>query len=152
MLAVRDAARILKDADPEEEDADLLERIKALGFPQAAAVRVFRHATRRYAPLTCRSCKKVFTPKAMSTIDWPWCHKCRKAETPEQEFKNRARRLAMQALDKGKIKRKPCERCGTTLDLHMHHPDYSRPRYVIWLCVRCHAAEHKAEGVSRATV
>lgn len=151
ILAVRDAAKILRGASPEDEDADLLERIKACGLPQSAAVRVFWHTTYRFAPLTCRSCEKVFKPKSKRTIDWPWCHQCRKGpETPEEKFKNRARRLASQALDCGKIQRQPCQSCGTDRDLHMHHPDYSRPRYVIWLCRNCHTEEHKR--VARETI
>lgn len=56
------------------------------------------------------------------------------------------------ALNQGKLKYQPCSKCGWKHSVHMHHPDYSRPLYVIWLCWRCHAAEHKAERVSRATI
>lgn len=152
MLAIRDAAKILNTASPEEEDADLLERVKAVGLPQSAAVRVFRHVLHRYAPLTCRKCQKQFLPRAIRTIDWPWCFQCIKGpSTPEQDFKNRARALAAQALNSGKIKAAPCTVCGNQF-AQMHHPDYSRPRHIVWLCAVCHAAEHKNLRVSRATV
>ncbi len=35
-----------------------------------------------------------------------------------------------------------CENCGATEKLHRHHPDYSRPLYVITLCYICHKEEH----------
>ena len=35
-----------------------------------------------------------------------------------------------------------CEVCGTTENLHMHHPDYSKPAWVITLCPEHHAEIH----------
>ncbi len=69
--------------------------------------------------------------------------------TPEQRMKSNARSMANVYLRRGKIKRKPCEhinpetrrRCGAWAE--MHHPDYSKPLEVIWLCVPHHGAEHK---------
>jgi len=37
------------------------------------------------------------------------------------------------AIRYGKLKRKPCEICGEKKS-HGHHPDYSKPLLVIWLC------------------
>ena len=36
---------------------------------------------------------------------------------------------------------KVCEKCGGEAK-HRHHPDYSRPTFVMFLCVPCHSAEH----------
>src|SRR5215471_519378 len=36
-----------------------------------------------------------------------------------------------------------CERCGRTCAPQAHHPDYSRPLAVEWLCVLCHFEEHR---------
>lgn len=36
-----------------------------------------------------------------------------------------------------------CERCGKKARLHAHHPDYSKPLAVDWLCQWCHVQEHK---------
>lgn len=33
-----------------------------------------------------------------------------------------------------------CERCGETNNLEAHHPDYSKPKQVQWLCRKCHVA------------
>lgn len=40
-------------------------------------------------------------------------------------------------------KKKPCERCNSTLNVHAHHDDYSRPLDVIWLCPIHHKERHK---------
>ena len=52
------------------------------------------------------------------------------------------------AVGSGRVKRLPCEACGAILS-EGHHPDYSKPLEVVWLCLACHRAEHrrlKAEG------
>lgn len=42
----------------------------------------------------------------------------------------------------GKIKREPCQKCGEE-KTHGHHPDYSEPLKVVWLCPLCHKKVHK---------
>lgn len=61
--------------------------------------------------------------------------------TPLQKMKDNARSYAGMYLRRGEIKRKPCRDCGARAQ--MHHPDYSKPLEVIWLCVPHHRAEHK---------
>jgi hypothetical protein len=37
-----------------------------------------------------------------------------------------------------------CERCGAApKQLHKHHPDYSKPLDIIWLCSKCHGLAHR---------
>jgi len=36
----------------------------------------------------------------------------------------------------------PCSQCGSKENLARHHPDYSKPKDVIILCRKCHAAAH----------
>lgn len=47
------------------------------------------------------------------------------------------------AVQSGKIVRPDCcSVCGISCVPEGHHPDYSRPLYVIWLCKDCHEAAH----------
>lgn len=45
------------------------------------------------------------------------------------------------ALYKGLLVRKPCEVCGS-IKSQAHHPDYSKPLEVKWLCILHHMREH----------
>lgn len=47
-----------------------------------------------------------------------------------------------EALRTGRLKRRPCEKCGAR-KAHAHHDDYDRPLAVRWLCPLHHRAEHK---------
>ena len=50
------------------------------------------------------------------------------------------------AVRRGEIVRPSrCTRCGEERRLHAHHPDYSRPLFVEWICTRCHGKEHRKE-------
>ena len=55
--------------------------------------------------------------------------------------KERARRTVDNALARGKLKRKPCVKCGGKAQAH--HEDYSKPLEVMWLCPLHHAERHK---------
>ena len=44
------------------------------------------------------------------------------------------------AVRDGKLKKQPCFICGKSAQAH--HPDYSRPLDVIWLCVKHHNEAH----------
>lgn len=52
-----------------------------------------------------------------------------------------ARRAVGNAIRKGQLVREPCKYCGD-LPTVGHHPDYSKPLDVVWLCRPCHRAEH----------
>lgn len=53
----------------------------------------------------------------------------------------RAHSAVSYALRSGKMKKLPCEFCGTER-VHAHHKDYSKPLEVVWLCARCHHRLH----------
>lgn len=60
---------------------------------------------------------------------------------------NRDKYLAHKAVEnavvRGDIVAKPCERCGDGSGAHAHHDDYSKPLAVLWLCPRHHAERHR---------
>lgn len=57
-----------------------------------------------------------------------------------QKFK--ARELLQAKVRSGVILRLPCEKCGKR-KTQAHHPDYSRPLDVRWLCVKHHGEVHR---------
>jgi hypothetical protein len=57
--------------------------------------------------------------------------------------KTRARWIYQNALRSGKIKHQnQCSVCPNDKFIHGHHPDYSKPLEVIWLCPKCHKLAH----------
>lgn len=64
-----------------------------------------------------------------------------RADNPEKVWAQRALRAAVKM---GIVEPKPCERCGGE-PAEAHHPEYSRPADVIWLCRPCHKRVHAAE-------
>jgi hypothetical protein len=48
------------------------------------------------------------------------------------------------AVKTGALARTACERCGSSENVEGHHPDYSKPLEVEWLCRSCHKAHHGA--------
>lgn len=63
--------------------------------------------------------------------------------TDEQKRKDRCRSYAGVYLRRGKLQKQPCQNCGSE-DSEMHHPDYSKPLEVEWLCRECHLDWHWA--------
>ncbi len=54
----------------------------------------------------------------------------------------RANIAVMNALQSGRLLREPCHVCGV-IPAQAHHPDYSRPLDVEWLCPKHHVELHK---------
>ena len=67
----------------------------------------------------------------------------------EESHKYRARTAAGNALRDGRLRKEPCYFCGTTADIEMHHPDYTQPLRVYWLCRLCH---RKVDGMTKLGV
>ena len=74
------------------------------------------------------------------------CYKKMKKLHPEKEKAQHALRYS---VNSGKIKRLSCEVCRDKKS-HGHHPDYSKPLEVIWLCQLHHAQEHRKLNKSLA--
>lgn len=73
--------------------------------------------------------------RASRVIDGPKRWRERNSE------KHEAQRLLKLAIARGHIDRQPCFICGA--NAHGHHPDYSRPLEVTWLCPLHHAQAHQ---------
>lgn len=54
----------------------------------------------------------------------------------------RAHQAVQTALRNGTLTKRPCEVCGSTVRIHGHHDDYSKPLEVIWLCHSHHMERH----------
>jgi hypothetical protein len=60
-------------------------------------------------------------------------------------IKYAARCAVGNAVRDGKLKKQPCEVCGSTIRIHAHHDDYTKPLEVRWLCPKHHALVHHPE-------
>ena len=107
----------------------------------------------------CKECQKVRSKKryddGLMTPNYKYQEKWRKTtrgrmlknlsnkvSTARYPEKDKARSLAKYALKKGEIAVLPCEVCGSTEKVQMHHEDYSNPLEVIWLCIKHHKEVH----------
>lgn len=61
--------------------------------------------------------------------------------------KTKARYLLNNAVRDGRLVRLPCQECGKKRS-YGHHPDYSKPLEVVWLCAVHHSAEHRKMAVA----
>lgn len=62
--------------------------------------------------------------------------------TPEEKRRANARSKAGIYKRRGLLVQCPCEACGDP-NSQMHHPDYSKPLSVAWLCETCHHELHR---------
>lgn len=94
----------------------------------------------------CKKCRQEWWnknayPKQKANPQYKEQHKRAQAtyisKNPE---KGKAHKLAR--ANKDKIKKDLCENCNSSSNLHMHHPDYSKPLDVVTLCVPCHEEVH----------
>ena len=65
---------------------------------------------------------------------------------PVYNEKTKARAILGVNLRRGKIKKQSCAKCGSGKS-QAHHPDYSKPLEVVWLCRKHHDEVHRAARV-----
>jgi hypothetical protein len=80
-----------------------------------------------------RYCRGCFTT---SYAEW------RRNRSEEARQKQRTRAIATDHRQRGTLKPRPCEHCGS-VEVEMHHPDYDQPLQVVWLCRPCHQSIHR---------
>ena len=67
----------------------------------------------------------------------------------EHPAATRAKNVIHNGIRAGRIFRPGvCSRCGEIARIEGHHPDYTKPEEVIWLCRICHEGE-KSKPVNR---
>jgi hypothetical protein len=60
--------------------------------------------------------------------------------------KYRAHNIVNNSIRDGKLFAEPCCVCGSTVSVHAHHDDYSKPLNVRWLCAAHHKQWHDENG------
>lgn len=84
----------------------------------------------------CSICRAEATPPIKPRVQ-AWLN----AKARELNLvKQRARQKSWRARRAGLLIPQPCQVCGRTDDVEGHHPDYSKPLEVQWLCPKHHAA------------
>ena len=63
-----------------------------------------------------------------------------RAKYPDKAY---ARSVVSRMLRLGYLTPQPCAKCQSTNKIQAHHPDYSKPLKIEWLCHRCHYLVHK---------
>jgi len=93
----------------------------------------------------CRAChvKKVNTGrKNKKLLSYKQVAPHKKFWLQTNKLKRKAHQDVSYAIQKGKLIRQPCERCGVTEHVVAHHEDYNKPLDVVWLCKRHHKERH----------
>jgi hypothetical protein len=86
----------------------------------------------------CKLCKKQKDTKYYSYSEQEKKRKTKyRLEFPERK---NAQSKVYRAVKFGKLIKQPCFICGE--DSEAHHPDYSRPLDVVWLCSSHHRQAH----------
>ncbi len=113
---------------------------------------------RRLVPKVCRTCGKPFMARVRSDRPNSMCSPaCAQIDptrlaniratkvTPESDRKLRVRAagLVNSRIKRGAMTRPDaCTECGKPGKVDAHHPDYSKPDQVEFLCRRCHMRRH----------
>ncbi len=90
----------------------------------------------------CRKKQQRYRELGLASLPTP---ETRKRWELKNGHKIKVQNMAARAQKKGLIQ-KPiyCQGCGAFSQLEKHHPDYSKPLEVIWLCYVCHGkTRHK---------
>ena len=100
----------------------------------------------------CKKCK-VEHAKNEKQREWRkiYCrnneaHKYRHKKLTAKYIKDNPQIIMAQKIankNKELLKKMKCEICGSNKTLHMHHPNYEKPKNVITLCSICHKQIHQ---------
>ena len=94
---------------------------------------------------TCSSCDSPIDGAHPNYCRYCFAHFQRESRKNDTvRLKTLARATAMRRYKAGIIVREDYRGCGSP-DSEMHHPDYSKPKEVTWLCKKCHSDFHVLE-------
>ena len=74
---------------------------------------------------------------------------CSKAWAVAHPERAKAQSAVSNAVRDKRLFKQPCEVCGTTVRLHAHHDDYSKPLEVRWLCAMHHHRHHAKDRLAQ---
>jgi hypothetical protein len=70
--------------------------------------------------------------------------KRKRAYNIKYPHKLKAKNVITHLVEEGKLMPPDnCSECHKECKPHAHHPDYSKPKFIVWLCISCHSKEHK---------
>ena len=103
-----------------------------------------------HSPTVCIPCKRKYfkswydpqREKARNKLRMDKFKTYRKQTRKNHPERHLAREIIHKALLKGEIIKEPCKMCKNKKS-EAHHPDYSKPLEVIWLCRKHHVKQHK---------
>jgi len=88
----------------------------------------------------CRDCRRQWDVEYKARLSPEIKRERRQRWRLRYPEKKRAQRQVADAIESGKLVRpSACESCGVQTKPQGHHPDYSKPLDVRWLCKPCHA-------------
>lgn len=93
----------------------------------------------------CRSCNTKIMRKYIEVYDGRKnINKNQRKSSQRHKIECKARKLVQMAVLRGELE-KPlkCSKCLMETAIEGHHPDYSKPLKVVWLCRSCHSDLHK---------
>lgn len=113
----------------------------------------YKHRTNRDGlQAYCKGCVAIharkYRRKSVAKITTE-VRRARKAAYKAAHFdRYSAWRAVETAIKTGKLKRQPCEICGSEIS-EAHHPDYTQKLLVQWLCDVHHRMVHSKAGLQR---
>lgn len=108
--------------------------------------------------IECSKCGEMLEPDRIGKHRY--CLKCHAEQMrnsrrkyselfPEARKRANARTRLKHYVKAGKVKKGPCEVCGSTEKIEAHHEDYDKPLVVHWLCRKHHLKKTEDEKKQR---
>lgn len=98
----------------------------------------------------CACCGEVISTDR--TLKATTCsRKCRDTLNEQRQMHAKCRALSRYAVKVGRLVEQPCEACGTTEHVEIHHVDYLDPLNVRWLCFVHHRNLMHGTSIKEAT-